>query len=188
MARARFDILFSGQLLENADQGLVRLWLQQRFKLSGTAATRLFDGDAHTIERDVDTATASHFREVFREVGALIEIRPAAAQTDTLMPDITELSVAAQSISALEDASPQHWTRPALDDIEPAKSARKNEPSTQMPAADRPIIDTSHLSLVPGLDWTLEDCQPSPSPVQLPDTSNLELVAPEPDEVEGPPE
>jgi hypothetical protein len=37
-------------------------------------------------------------------------------------------------------------------------------------------LDISYLSLVPGDDWTLEDCEPPPTPIPLPDLSYLTLV------------
>ncbi len=37
-------------------------------------------------------------------------------------------------------------------------------------------LDISYLSLVPGYDWTLEDCDPPPTPIPLPDLSYLTLV------------
>jgi hypothetical protein len=41
-------------------------------------------------------------------------------------------------------------------------------------------IDTSHLSLVAGQDWTLEDCTPPRPPAHIPDISYLTLTPAEP--------
>jgi len=48
------------------------------------------------------------------------------------------------------------------------------------PAAAVPQIDTSHLSLVPGERWTLEDCTPAAAPRPVGDLSYLSLAPAEP--------
>ncbi len=184
MAGARFDILFTGELLADADAGEVCLWLQHRFKLSDKAAERLFDGRTHTIKRNVNLATASHFREIFREAGALIEIRPVPAPTDSLLPSTTELPGTTESYLTSDNVEPQQQTRPAPDDPRPQGSTWEDEPLEQESEGNPLTIDTSHLSLVQGQDWTLEDCQPPLPPIHLPDISHLELVPTEPDDVE----
>lgn len=156
MTGAKFDILFAGELMGDADPEKVRSQLQQRFKLSEAATERLFSGRTVTVKRDVDTVTASRYRKVFRDAKALIEIRPVDA-------------------SARERANSEPGV--PLADTE----YRGDEPVRQTHTDGPQVIDLSHLSLVPGNDWTLEDCQPPLPPVRLPDTSHLRIVAPEPD-------
>jgi hypothetical protein len=59
---------------------------------------------------------------------------------------------------------------------------------TLAPVDDRPLepenpvsppeIDIGHLSLMPGGDWTLEDCDTPPAPVTIPDISHLAILEP----------
>jgi hypothetical protein len=58
-----------------------------------------------------------------------------------------------------------------------------DRPLEQPPPRTPPALDVSHLSLVPGSDWTLEDCDRPPPPARIPDISHLRIVEPEPPEV-----
>ena len=53
-------------------------------------------------------------------------------------------------------------------------------PLEETPSPPERRIDISHLSLTPGEDWTLEDCEPPLPPLPLPDISHLEIIEPEP--------
>jgi len=48
------------------------------------------------------------------------------------------------------------------------------------PAVKMPSLDTSHLSLVSGPDWTLEDCEPTVATTPVADVSHLSLVETDP--------
>lgn len=179
MAGAKFDILFAGELIGDADPNVVRRQLQQRFKLSDEAAATLFSGRIVTIKQGVDTAAAGRYREVFRDAGALIDIRPIESP-----PEIPPIPTAKPT------REPAGAPREGPSDSEPEEPGQG---SRLVPAAQdgeaiepQPVVDFSHLSLVQGEDWTLEDCQPSPVVEQLPDTSHLELVAPAHDGGEEP--
>jgi len=187
MTGARFDILFAGELIGNADPETVRSQLQQRFKLSETAAQRLFSGRTVTVKRDVDTATASRYRKVFRDAKALIEIRPVDAAPETpsvsasLPPSEGTLETTLESGRAPMDTSARERAGAAPGVPLADSESRGYGPVGQTHADDRQVIDLSHLSLVPGNDWTLEDCQPPLPPIRLPDTSHLRIIAPDPE-------
>ena len=172
MAGARFDILFSGELLANVSPDEARRRLQQRFKLSDADANRLFDGHTHIVKHAVDTAATARYRGIFRDAGALIEVRPVAASPE-LFP-----SRSAKGSQASRTLDPDD----GKDSTTSAPPSRQSAPPVRPPGDDLPQIDTSHLSLVEGSDWTLEDCQPPPLPAKLPDTSHLELVKLAPDD------
>jgi hypothetical protein len=170
MADARFDILFAGELMVNADPSSVRSALQRQFALSDEVASRLLSGRPVAIRRGVDGTTAARYREVFRRARAIVQIRPAQAPSAPL-----EESVPASDLAlpmAFREAPPEA-TAPGFQVQMPGQ---EDAPVTQAVAGDRPPIDISYLDLVPGDDWTLEDCQPPPIPVKLPDTSHLRLV------------
>ena len=61
-----------------------------------------------------------------------------------------------------------------------------DRPLEQAPTDAPPPVDVSHLSLVPGNDWTLADCDTPPPPTEVPDISHLRIVDSEPEE--SPPE
>ena len=176
MGGARFDILFAGKLLGDADPDLVRRQLQQRFKLSDEVVAKLFSGRTIAVAQGVDTATASRYRQVFRDAKALVEIRPVEDVPGTSSTALPE------SARRPAEAGPEAESRSV-----PVEPRTKNGEWLSEPARSRdlfsfPDIDISQLSLVPGWDWTLEDCQPTQVPAELPDTSHLEVVAPAPDD------
>ena len=178
MGGARFDILFAGKLLGDADPDLVRRQLQQRFKLSDEVADKLFSGRTVVVAQGVETAAASRYRQVFRDAKALVEIRPAEAAPSTLSTPIPE--------SAREPVGTGDEEQARSVPVRPRTMTgeRFSEPARSRDLIDVPKIDISHLSLVPGWDWTLEDCQPPRVPTELPDTSHLEIVAPAPEDGE----
>jgi hypothetical protein len=172
MAGATFDILFAGELMGDADPDEARRRLQQRFKLSDEAAARLFGGHTIAVKRGVDTATASRYRAVFRDAGALVQIRPVAAPYQP-RPPTAEPAPTSDGRQELARSTPG-GPRMTLASLE-------SGPLEQPPVPKIREIDISHLSLVPGWDWTLEDCQPPSPPAKLPDISHLEILAPDPD-------
>lgn len=176
MAGARFDILFAGELMGDADPEKVRSQLQQRFKLSDAATARLFSGRSVTVKRGVDTATASHYRKVFRDAKALIEIRPVD------LPPSASTSEPPSEPTLESLLRPAHRNPPDPEPNSPISGSRsQGDDSPANTHTDGPQeIDLSHLSLVQGNDWTLEDCQPPLPPVRLPDISHLSIVEPEP--------
>lgn len=173
MGGARFDIQFAGELLDGANPEEVRTRVQRLFKLSDEAAERLFGGMPVTIKRGVNTATASRFREAFYEAGALVRVvtvgdeshMEPSAQEFRRDADLTQNTPPADVLAA--DSTELHLS--PMGDPLPLETQRQVEPR---------YIDTSYLSLVPGMDWTLEDCEPPKLPVALPDISYLTIIVP----------
>lgn len=178
MAHPTFDILFAGEITEAADPERVRHQLQQRFMLSDKAAAQLFGGGTFALKRGVDIATAVRYQEVFRDSGAVVHVRQAASSNSP------------QDLPAVERAAPpapaerEGPSETELEKLRLQAEARQSETTKPQFAAQPPAIDISYLSLVPGDDWTLEDCQPPVVSAKLPDTSHLKLVATVPDRVE----
>ena len=145
--------------------------------ISRTRPRRLFDGNPIVIKRGVDTATASRFREVFRDAGALVRIVPLDAPEEApwSAQPVTPPSEPPAEAIARED--PYRETAglslaPEGQSL-PLEADRTSDPGR---------IDTSHLSLVSGDDWSFEDCEPPSPAIGFPDTSHLSLVEPEEDE------
>jgi len=169
MTEARFDIQFAGELLNGTDADQVRVRLQQLFKLSDQDTARLFGGRPMIVKRGVDTATASRFRETFREAGALVRVVPAAGR---------EASAGSANEAGAEptgEATDSPPVVPAGLHLAPVGDARPLEAQS---AVEPRTIDISHLSLIPGDDWTLEDCVPPLPPIELPDIRHLSILFP----------
>ena len=106
-------------------------------------------------------------RQVFLEVGALarlVQQRPAAVPL-------------APPVPAEKAALPRDWT------LAPADGRPLELDLGQAP----PTVDISGMSLIPGQEWSLADCDQGAAPVMAPDISHLRILAPEadPGEPEG---
>ena len=176
MPPAKFDILFAGELIGGADPDEVRLQLQQIFKLSDEAAVGLFSGQTVTLRKSVDAATATRYREVFRDAKALVRICPVDARSQAPQKAPPEAEPAQEPAIEQQGGS----TESKRDELGLTASDQQSESPGQSGFADRPDIDISRLKLVPGQDWTLEDCEPVPTSIVDPDTSSLRLVTPAP--------
>jgi hypothetical protein len=170
MAESRFDIQFAGELVQGADPLVVRECLRDLFKLSPDGLERLFSGRAMVVKRDLDAATAERYRHAFRDAGAVLRLTPSTAALNPPAP-----------------AQPDPRDRgspPPVDATGAEAGLTLAPPGADVGEATAPFaprhIDTSHLSLVPGSDWTLEDCAPPPVPTPIPDISYLTLAPVEP--------
>lgn len=160
MAERRYDIQFSGELAEGTDAAVARERLRDLFKLSPDALDRLFSGRPAVIKRDLDEAGAARYRAAFREAGALLRTIPAASCPHGQPPAPSPASGTAAP-TGLTLAPPGTPVGEAL------------------PPGPR-HIDTTHLSLVGGANWTLADCDRPPPPDPMPDLRHLALVPMEP--------
>lgn len=169
MAEQRYDLSYRGLLSPGADPQEARRRLGAIFKLNEAGLDRLFTGKPVIVKRDVDAVTAAQFERLFAQAGAELTVVP------------------------LEGGDPQPEP-PAPGEVEPPQGliidtsllslAPPGGVLEEPPPAVAPELDISYLSLVPGDDWTLADCDPPPTPIPLPDLSYLTLV-PLPDSEPG---
>lgn len=163
MAEQRYDLSYRGHLSPGADAGEVRRRLGVIFKLNEAGLDRLFAGKPVTVKRSVDAATAAQFERLFAQAGAELTVVPLEPG-DPPQGSESVVSGDAESPRGLSiDTSGLALAPPGglLEEPPPAVALQ---------------LDVSYLSLVPGDDWTLEDCEPPPTPIPLPDLSYLTLV------------
>lgn len=166
MNDTRFDLCFDGTLQPDADPDLVHERLAAAFKLDAQGRERLFCGKRVVIRRAVDVTTAAKLDRVFRQAGALLQIVPCE-----------EMSEPAGDLGA-PPAAPEPPPEPLADSalaLAPVGGFIETPPAVKMPD-----LDTSHLSIVSGADWTLEDCEQTTAPATVADTSHLTLVEMDP--------
>jgi len=167
MSAATYDILFAGNLLDGAEPERVKRSLKELFNLSDAQVERLFSGQRVVIKRDVDIRTATRYRELFNQAGALAQI--VKVEHDDREP------------TRAHPAAPQPTSTPPLAgawDLAPPGAVLEELAAPVTPR--HPNI--AHLSLVEDANWTLEDCAPPPLPQPLPDIDSLMLepLAPRP--------
>ncbi len=182
-----FDIIFSGKLLRGQDPEQAREGVRRLFKASDAQLQRLFSGKPASIKKAVDMETAARYRAAFKNLGALVDIRPSAApSTVTASSPSSGFTLAPANTGSLEEYAP-NLEPEILPDISGLALAAAGtdmlEPSDPPPAR----ISTDGLDLVPGQDWSLEDCQPAALPLVMPDIDDLSLAARD-DESHIPPE
>jgi hypothetical protein len=170
VSEIRFDILFDGTLRPDADPAQTRERLRSLFKLDDQGVARLFCGKPVLIKREADGATAARYKRLFEEAGALLEVRLARASEG---PEPTGQTADHPARDGLPQGADQ--TDPAATlGLSLAPDGGFLEEPAEVKMRE---IDLSHLSLVPGPEWTLADCEPEPPFFELPDTSHLGLVA-----------
>jgi hypothetical protein len=195
VSQERFDIYFAGELLPDHAPEAVRQWLGAQFKLQGAALERLFSGQPVRIKQGVDPDTAGRYRAAFRKAGALLDIRPAAAEaTAPAAPPAAHAPAEQQGVAT--DPRDAGGTGPQLlpantgsleDCAEPvaavvlpdighltldASGATLDERRPPPPAD----IDTEHLSAGPPNSGDLSDCVTEQPARPIPDISQLQLA------------
>jgi len=158
MADRRYDLSYRGLLATGAEADEVRRRLGAIFRLNAAGLDRLFTGKPVVVKRDVDAATAAQFERLFAQAGAELTVVPVGP----VPPEADE-----------GDDMPQQLLRidTSMLSLAPPGGVLEDPPPSVAPE-----LDISYLSLVPGSDWTLEDCEPPPTPIPLPDLSYLTLV------------
>jgi hypothetical protein len=170
MADQRYDLSYRGLLRPGADPEETRRRLGAIFKLNEAGLERLFTGKPVVVKRDVDAATAAHFERLFAQAGAELSVVPldTGGPVPAVPPAVAPVSV---SVAAAEVES-----QGLSIDISMLSLAPPGGVLEEPPPSVSLELDISYLSLVPGDDWTLEDCEPPPTPIPLPDLSYLTLV------------
>lgn len=75
MTERRFDIVFSGKLINGAEILEVKEKLRKLFKLDTEAVEKLFSGNPMVIKTNVDRATATKYQQAIAQAGASIQLR-----------------------------------------------------------------------------------------------------------------
>ena len=168
MSEQRFDLTYRGLIAAGADPEETRRRLTEIFKLTDKGAERLFTGRPVVVKRDVDAATAARFEKFFAQSGAVLTLTPVGGP-DT--PSAGAPAFAGEGPRAPQVIGVDHAhlaLAPNFGDLE------------SIPMVAPPPLDLSYLSLVPGDNWTLEDCEPPPTPIPELDLSRLSLAPLEP--------
>lgn len=198
MSTERYDIFFSGQIMEDQDEADVRSKIGMMFKAGPEQLERLFSGKPAKIKAGVDLDKAVKYRVAFRDAGALVDIKPSASNeltsekqpatvtgsestprisADTAPPLAMDPILLPPNTGSLIDCAPEVQSAPVRDisGIELASAGTTIDESEPPPPAD---IDTGDLSAGPANTGSLEDCQQPAEPIEIPDISALKIVDP----------
>jgi len=153
-----YNVVFAGELVDQAAPETTRRKLMALFRLDEARVDKLFSGRRIFVKRNLDLDTAARLQDAFRKAGGRALIEPVEALEEGAAPDSVERSGADADRSELTLAP----IGAPLEEIE-------DQAPPQAP-------NTSALSLVTDQDWTLADCGPPSMPQPEFDLDYLELV------------
>ncbi len=173
MASQTFDILFSGQIIEGEDPEQVKGNIARIFKTDTAALQQLFSGTPVRVKSGVDQDTAIKYRLLFRDAGALIDIKPTAPQsTQSTTPaqqsvepesEKTEdgITLLPANTGSLIDCAPTIEPTP-IPDISNLTMASPGTIMDETPLPPAPVINTDNLILGEANAGVLDDSTPAP--------------------------
>ncbi|MFC1601941.1 hypothetical protein ACFL3U_00045 [Pseudomonadota bacterium] len=151
MSTEKFDILFSGQIMEGQDEAEVRTKVGHIFKANEKQLERLFSGQAVKIKSGVDLDSAVKYRVAFRNAGALIDIKPATA------------------------ASPETTAQPQAAASQPSEAAAQSQDAASQPSAAPQPAAKDEIELLPPKTGSLIDCASAVTPAAIPNIDGLDF-------------
>ncbi len=182
----RYNIYFSGQVLEGHDIAQVRLQLAKLFKADDTTLDKLFSGSPQLIKRNCDKDTALKYQQAMKKAGAKPVIRAAeaaapptppvdtpAGETTAATTEEGEFDLAPAGADVLR---PEERAEPEVLEVDTSalSLAATGERLSEEPPAPPAAPDTDHLSMGDvGDDIPNLDTGPIPD---APDTSNIALT------------
>ena len=180
----RYEIAFSGQLVDGAPLASVQANLARLFQADAARIALLFSGRRMVIKNNLDEAGAEKYRLTLERAGARVEVLAMPVEEVELAPAPAAAAAAGVAASALASATgpgplqviprdeymaafadvqaPDFGIAPVGVDLQDAK-----------PEAAAPKVDLSQFSLAPaGSDMGQAKAAPAGPP---PDTSHLSL-------------
>jgi len=177
----RFDIYFSGEILEGNDPARVRDAVGKIFKLSGSKLDALFAGKPRRIKKNLNVEQSGKFREVFRKAGALVHIVPAGQSPELQKPRKEKEPSSAWTLLP-PGANLNPLPREGDKEIRVAADAGENlsmAPVSPMPAQPEPSppdIDTGGMNVSPARTGSLEEFVEEKPAAPIPDISALDIA------------
>jgi hypothetical protein len=164
MADELFNVVFRGEILPGHSLVDVKARFAQLFKMDAAKAEGFFGGKPLVLKANCDRATADKFKTVLEQAGALVEVRPAAAQQ--VAPQAAAPARPAVAPASAPTASPAG--------VSPAPASTATPAAT--PAATSAPQDPWSLSAA-GANLLRPNENKAPAPVEI-DTSHLKIVKP----------
>lgn len=181
----RYEIAFSGQLVEGAPLASVQANLARLFQADAQRIAQLFSGRRVVIKNNLDEAGAEKYRLTLERAGAVVEVLAILVEEVELTPPPAPVPVAAAStVAAVASAASPGRLQVAPRDEYMAAFVDVEAPDFGIapvgvdlqdakPEAPAPVVDLSQFSLAPaGSDMGQAKTAPAGPP---PDTSYLSL-------------
>jgi len=182
---SRYEIAFSGQLVEGAPLASVQANLARLFQADAQRIAQLFSGRRVVIKNNLDAAGAEKYRLTLERAGAVVEVLAMLVEEVELAPPPAPVPVAAAStVAAVASPASPGRLQVAPRDEYMAAFADVDAPDFGIapvgvdlqdakPEVPAPKVDLSQFSLAPaGSDMGQAKAAPAGPP---PDTSYLSL-------------
>ena len=174
----RYDICFSGQVLEGHDAETVRDRLAKLFKADRATLDKLFSGKTQIIKRGCDKATALQYKKAMENAGAQAVFRKSAQpdrNKESAGTQNSGITLAPPQSDVLKDSERQVVVERKVDtsmlQLDEAGTLLTNKPP--VPAT---LVDTDHISVaevgaeIPNLLSPEAPPAPSTDDIQLAET------------------
>ena len=180
----RYEIAFSGQLVEGAPLASVQANLARLFQADAQRIAQLFSGRRVVIKNNLDEAGAEKYRLTLERAGAVVEVLAMLVEEVELAPPPASAPVAVPAVAPVASAASPGRLHVAPRDEYMAAFADVDAPDFGIapvgvdlqdakPEAPAPAVDLSQFSLAPaGSDMGQAKAAPAGPP---PDTSYLSL-------------
>ena len=181
----RYEIAFSGRLVEGAPLASVQANLARLFQADAQRIAQLFSGRRIVIKNNLDEAGAEKYRLTLERAGAVVEVLAMVVEEVELAPPpASALVAAAPAVAAVASVASPGRLQVAPRDEYMAAFADVEAPDFGIapvgvdlqdakPEALAPVVDLSQFSLAPaGSDMGQAKAAPAGPP---PDTSYLSL-------------
>ena len=170
-----FDIFFSGKILGDSDPAVVRQKVGEVFNANSAVLDQLFSGNPVKIKKAVDMDTAIKYRVKFRDIGAVVDIRPSG-----------QAAPPAASPSATAKPAPVEKDTPVSPPVTAAEKSAGPSALDSSLAAPGSIIDetpetpparyaTDQFELGPANQGSLEEFAETVIAAPIPDISTLDV-------------
>ncbi len=182
MTDERFDIYFSGKVLPDNELETVKQKVGALFNANAAVLDQLFSGKAVKIKKSVDMDTAIKYRVKFRDIGAIVEIRPSSVPASTVPAQTEAPQPPANNTSASEAEKPATLSQSVQTDRPSALESSLAIPGSiidETPAVPPAQFSTDEFELGPANQGSLEEFAETVIPAPIPDISALDISASE---------
>jgi len=171
MSDNKFDIIFTGDIVDGADISTVKIKAAQLFRLDEAKLAILFRGKRTALKKNVDNDTAQKYQKILKNIGMITVLQSHGTTNASLAPQKSSHDQAAISSQApsIESSTPIKSSTP-IENPAPIESptpkfSEPNPSSTNqlevLPVGELVLPDNSAVlvnadQLLDGVDWTID--------------------------------
>ena len=182
---ARYNIYYSGQLLEGKELPAVRANMAKLFNADEATLNKLFSGKAQLVKRNCDKPTARKYKQAIESAGGIPVIKAADSTPATSpAPPTAKTMTAAERIAALASApgplaQPQATEPPERPEVADAPTDTGVEGSIALAPSGTEVLRAEERAAPAASAVTTPDLDVDPSGQRLSETPPAPTAAPD---------